>query len=44
MTSGSMSTATAVAPLAGRDAGLWYPDSVDIDYYHDWKAALARKP
>jgi len=20
---------------------LWYPDSVDIDYYHDWKAALA---
>jgi outer membrane protein assembly factor BamB len=23
---------------------LWYPDSVDIDYYHDWKGALARKP
>jgi outer membrane protein assembly factor BamB len=23
---------------------LWYPDSVDIDYYHDWKAALAHKP
>jgi len=22
---------------------LWYPDSVDIDYYHDWKAALAGK-
>lgn len=22
---------------------LWYPDSVDIDYYHDWKAALADK-
>lgn len=23
---------------------LWYPDSVDLDYYHDWKAVLARKP
>ena len=23
---------------------LWYPDSQDIDYYHDWKAALAGKP
>jgi hypothetical protein len=23
---------------------LWYPDSVDLDYYHDWKATLARKP
>jgi sugar lactone lactonase YvrE len=22
---------------------LWYPDSQDIDYYHDWKAALAGK-
>jgi hypothetical protein len=22
---------------------LWYPDSQDIDYYHDWKAALAAK-
>jgi DNA-binding beta-propeller fold protein YncE len=20
---------------------LWYPDGMDIDYYHDWKAALA---
>jgi outer membrane protein assembly factor BamB len=23
---------------------LWYPDSVDLDYYHDWKVTLARKP
>ncbi len=22
---------------------LWYPDSQDIDYYHDWKAALGAK-
>jgi sugar lactone lactonase YvrE len=22
---------------------LWYPDSQDLDYYHDWKAALAEK-
>ncbi len=22
---------------------LWYPDSVDMDYYHDWKGALAGK-
>jgi outer membrane protein assembly factor BamB len=22
---------------------LWYPDSQDIDYWHDWKAALAVK-
>ena len=22
---------------------LWYPDSVDIDFYHDWKTTLAGK-
>jgi hypothetical protein len=28
----------------GHEPGLlWYPDSQDIDYYHDWKAALAQK-
>ena len=23
---------------------LWYPDSVDLDFYHDWKAAVTQNP
>lgn len=31
-----------VTGVTGHAPGfLWYPDGMDIDYYHDWKAALA---